>query len=306
MKSLMSTVIHAPSAPALATLRNLAVLALCLYFLTSGLTSWLEHMLLPAPESRPAVSETADGLQKLQGGSSQPPPDTEPVISRNIFGGDPRPKPDDERDEDVALEEIPLAKNLQNYSLVGTIVNDSGESYAIIKDSRKREQQLLQEGDTLESATIRRILRNNVIIQRDNQEQMLSIDYSARNLMQSSLDSTSRSSEAGASDTVYVDIDKEFIRKSLSDLQSFMKQAQIIPYMQDGDPAGYRLRSIRSGSAFDKLGLQNEDVILSLNGNRIESPDQLLRFRETLTNSDQATLHVLRNDKRVEIEYSLN
>jgi len=306
MKAALNKLWTAHSTTSIPYVRTLAVVALCVFFLTSAFTTWLEYWLLPEAVP-PLVARVKPKTPNLGDRETiDSPPSTEDILSRNIFGGDPRETAEKEQTDDMVLERIPLAKNLQNYVLVGTIVNENGENFAVITDKRKREQLLLQEGDRLEEARITRILRNNVIIQRDNQEQMLSIDYSARNLMQTKVSPAEQSAAEEAPDTMYVDIDKDFVQKSLSNLQGFMQQAQIVPYMQDGRPAGYQLKNIQPGSAFDKLGLQDGDVIVSLNGDRIESPNQLMAFREELTNTDQASLQILRNGNTVDIEYSLN
>lgn len=212
MSMVLSSLISPQPIPGATLVRNLATLALCLYFLASAVTGWMEHRLRPAAGSQIVASEPAASDTEVRQ-ADQAIPDFQIIVTRNIFGGEPEAlAPTEPEKKEIVLEEIPLAEKLESYSLVGTIFTDSGGNYAIIKDSRKQEQQLLQVGDRLKSAKISLILRNNVIIEKDNQEQVLSIDSIARDLMHKSLkplkgrktgpaDETAQTDRGGRADT---------------------------------------------------------------------------------------------------------
>lgn len=55
-----------------------------------------------------------------------------------------------------------------------------------------------------------------------------------------------------------------------------MMQVRIVPAFQDGKPQGFKLFSIRQGSVYEQLGLQNGDIIQRINGISLDSPQRAL------------------------------
>ena len=129
--------------------RNLLLIAVCIYLLLQGLLPWLEYRLEPRAslaENTPAVRRALD-TSRADSGNPGPGLDTDIIVERNIFGGDPRePEGGEKEEEDISLEKIPLAQNLQHLELIGTIVGSDRTNWAIIETKKKRRQELYTEG----------------------------------------------------------------------------------------------------------------------------------------------------------------
>ena len=62
----------------------------------------------------------------------------------------------------------------------------------------------------------------------------------------------------------------------LNNMSALSRAARIVPELKDGRAAGFRLFSVRPDGPFAMIGLQNGDVISSINGLEMNSPDQAL------------------------------
>src|SRR5262249_50687387 len=68
--------------------------------------------------------------------------------------------------------------------------------------------------------------------------------------------------------------------------------ARILPKYAEGQMVGVQVSSIKPGGVFEKMGLQDGDVITELNGVRIDSPEQSAKILLQLTSTDTFTLQV--------------
>jgi len=64
------------------------------------------------------------------------------------------------------------------------------------------------------------------------------------------------------------------------------RDARIVPAFKDGKPVGFKLFSVRPGSLYTKLGLQERDIIQRVNGITLDSPERSL---EAYAQLDTAT-----------------
>jgi type II secretory pathway component PulC len=102
-----------------------------------------------------------------------------------------------------------------------------------------------------------------------------------------------------------VTLDRDYVVSSLANVNDVMRSARILPYLENGDPIGFRLNAIRNNSFFDKLQLKNGDIILGADGEPVTSPQRLLQMAEQLKNQNQVSLKIRRGDKDLELEYNL-
>ena len=76
--------------------------------------------------------------------------------------------------------------------------------------------------------------------------------------------------------------------------------------MEGDKSTGMEIRGIRQGTLLTKLGMKNNDVLESVNGQPFSSPDAALGAYTTLRTADKFTLSVRRDGKSMEINYNLN
>jgi membrane-associated protease RseP (regulator of RpoE activity) len=77
----------------------------------------------------------------------------------------------------------------------------------------------------------------------------------------------------------------------------------IVPEMRDGTAIGFRIVRFAPGSFLAALGLVNGDVVISLNGQEMASPDSALRAYARFRTATHAWLIVERHGERIRIDY---
>ena len=78
------------------------------------------------------------------------------------------------------------------------------------------------------------------------------------------------------------------------------------PVFIDGKLHGYRVNPGRSGKAFYALGLHNGDLVLAINGTPLDDPARGNDIFNSLGNSDQAHVTVMRNGQQQEITLDMS
>jgi len=92
-------------------------------------------------------------------------------------------------------------------------------------------------------------------------------------------------------------VSRSEVDKALADFNNILTQARAVPNFENGVAAGYKLFQIVPGSIYDKLGLQNGDVITGLNGSPINDPGKAFEMISELKTSNHLELQVKKEGK---------
>jgi len=113
--------------------------------------------------------------------------------------------------------------------------------------------------------------------------------------------------EAGiqAGDENHWKITRPLLTAWLQKADCVARQARIIPHFANGRARGFKIFGIRRGSFFDAVGLHSGDVILSLNGHSLSSPDDLLTAYEAVKSVDRFELEVERRGQELRFVYQI-
>jgi type II secretory pathway component PulC len=100
-------------------------------------------------------------------------------------------------------------------------------------------------------------------------------------------------------------IQRSIVDKVLANQGSLMKAARVIPHEEDGRVVGVRLYGIRRTSLLGRLGIRNGDMLRTINGFDMTSPDSALEAYTTLRSADKLTLALKRKNKDMTIDYNI-
>ncbi len=106
------------------------------------------------------------------------------------------------------------------------------------------------------------------------------------------------------SDTNY-NVSRVLLDKVLSNQADLMRAARIIPYEENGKTVGVKVYGIRRASLLGKLGIQNGDVLRTINGFDLSSPDTALEAYTKLRETDQFSIAMVRRGQARTMEYSV-
>jgi hypothetical protein len=86
---------------------------------------------------------------------------------------------------------------------------------------------------------------------------------------------------------------------------SVMKSMRFVPAIKNGQPFAMKVYSIRPDSVWARLGLNNGDTIVSINGNSIATPDQALEAYAGLRDASEIAVEIVRRGKMVKQTYTV-
>ena len=91
----------------------------------------------------------------------------------------------------------------------------------------------------------------------------------------------------------------------LGSLPSLLRQAKAVPYISNGEPAGFRVVGIDKGSVFEELGLRQEDVIVAVNGVSVRNIQEALAAYNSFRSAEAVRLDLLRGGREVSLDFSI-
>jgi len=229
--------------------------------------------------------------------------DRQVILERNLFGAqvvDAPAPPDPEPDEPMEETRLPL-------KLLGTIASDDQRvASAAIESNQTRQHEVVKVGDTLTAhagVSVERIERGRVVLRNDGKREVLTLDEEALGRMASAPPPSSRRSARRSR------VARSTVRDRLEELTqdggprspaAIFSQARILPKYEDGSMVGIELSKIKPDSFYEKVGLQEGDIVTSLNGVPIDNPSASKQLLEAFTSADTLSAEVRRADGSME------
>jgi general secretion pathway protein C len=258
-------------------------------------------------------------------------PEYDTINERNIFGATEKAESLPVEDKTELIET--LEETTLQLALLGTIAGDSESARAIILDQKNKKQDIYRVGDSVQNAEIRQILRGKVILRHgENDEILTMVENSAkvqpktaalerqnRRSGRTARGRTSRGAEEEALRTPpeevsevaeeiveeVIPITREELQGTINDLNQLMTQVRIRPYFRQGKPQGLIVSQIQTDSIFEKLGLMNGDIIASVNGEQMSSPEEAFQLYNSLNSGSQVSIEITRRGQKKTLTYDI-
>jgi general secretion pathway protein C len=100
-------------------------------------------------------------------------------------------------------------------------------------------------------------------------------------------------------------VQRSLVDKVLENQAAIMRSARIVPHEQGGQVVGVKLYGIRRNSLLGRLGLQNGDLLRTINGFSMASPDSALEAYSKLRSANNLSLAVTRRGSPLNVEYQI-
>ncbi len=158
-------------------------------------------------------------------------------------------------------------------------------------------------GDKVSSATIKEIYADRVILERAGKLETLRMpkDNSGNLITSTPNTALSKQTMASGPGAVLSDIRKQILKNPTS----FGKFAIPVPVKENGVVKGYRLQPQGDRSLFDAVGLNPSDVIVAINGIKLNNPARGLKALRALQRAKSVNITVLRNGVEMPLQFDL-
>lgn len=100
-------------------------------------------------------------------------------------------------------------------------------------------------------------------------------------------------------------VQREELIETLDDRQRLVGQITLEPAVRDGYLTGFRVADVEEGSDLSKLGLQDDDVILSLNGVPASDPGTFMQAVNSMRGQHSFDLLIERDGQQLTYAYNL-
>lgn len=283
------------------TLTNLILIPIALYFTVQifyGITT-------AQLDSGSLLSKNRQATTPFQREANFPITFYKPIIERNLFKtrkGAVQPKA-------VDINVGSLEPTTLKLKLLGTVTGTQGSAYAVIQDEKDRQQNLFRVGDAIQDAILKAILREKVVLRVNGKDEILEIEKirsgSGRRRSSRSSRETRTGSSRNVPKTQRINLKRSLLDEAIANVGDLMKDVNIQPHFEDGRPAGLRLSRIKRQSIFRKMGLRRGDIIVGVDGQRIESVDDALALYDSLTSASNVKLEIKRKGQTRILDYNI-
>ena len=79
----------------------------------------------------------------------------------------------------------------------------------------------------------------------------------------------------------------------------------MVPAFERGRSVGFKLFSIRDGSLFKRIGMENGDVVVAINDLPMDTPDRALALLETLRTATSLKVSLRRRGKPMRLDLAI-
>lgn len=231
--------------------------------------------------------------------------DYQTIVDRNIFSklSGVLAKKGDINSEDLKATSMKIA-------LLGTIAGNNRSSAAIIEDTVKKTQGLYRQGDSIQGAVVKSILRGKVVLKIGDRDEVLTMEEPGSYVTGTASDISQAETVPVAAPSAPAAIERNItikrsdINESLKDLNGLISQASIQSHYTDGEADGLAVTGIKAGSIFRKMGLRNGDIVKGVNDNEIKSPEDLINIYNDLKSAPDISLQIMRRGQERSLNYS--
>ena len=261
------------------------LLTVSAYFLADTVDAMIGRSLEAAPTYTTPTERTPAALQPKHELS-----DYASILDRGLFGESKGP----------SSSPAAAAAASVSYKLIGTI---EGEQFsgAVLEDSSGqafyRINQKLPDG-----STIVKVVRDKVSIRRSDG---VTVDVEVVD------DTKIVAMQTGGGPGVKklangkFAVDQKEVLASTENMSQILTQARALPYQEQGKTVGFKISEIVPGSIYEKIGLQNGDVIQRVNSQDVDDPSKFFQLYQGLKNERSISIDLLRGGQPQTMTYEI-
>ena len=240
------------------------------------------------------------------------------ILALHLFGkADAQPKKPSARQEKV-INNAPETRLSINLTGIVAVSNNDKNGLAVIESQGQQVTYLVDDVVKGTRAKLAQVLPDRVILDVSGRFETLMLDgldftktVSMPVLAEREGD---RDFNQGPQDVEQIDATaNEEVKSSILETRDELLQdpgklfdyIRISQAMRDGELVGYRLSPGKDPALFKKMGLQNNDLAVSINGYQLTDMQQAMSAINELRNSTDANITIERDGEQIDVQFSL-
>jgi len=227
------------------------------------------------------------------------------ILERNLFGAQ---LAGESQVVEVSNEDIPLEATKLPLRLLGTAASSNeARSRAAVEDEKSRKHLVLAVGDRLTEAGLNRVKvsaieRTRIILDNAGKPEELALHEDDPNVQRPTPKRNPRQArrQTPADRQTLNDRLKAIGGDDGQGLSKILSSARIVPFYDDtGEMQGMKVDAIKSDSVFEKVGLQNGDIITEVNGIVIDRLEATSAIFDEFATADEISVAARRGSEAV-------
>lgn len=234
------------------------------------------------------------------------------ILGRNIFNSEGKLAPESNVEEvkgvrknlSLDFDSVPCTTGDLPVQINGTIyTGDPRKSFVILKDSKIPEADIYKPGDAIidhEDYEIYKVERGTLEVRKGDTKICVAISGYAKK------DSSADFSQSGApaktpGESKEFEFDAAFISQEIGPgYATILNCAKLIPEIDpSGKMQGFKMISIATSCLFDRIQIQNGDVLTEVNGISLKDAGQGFKLYQSLQEERTTTINILRNGEPI-------
>lgn len=314
---------------------TLVVLALCAFLLAKGTVALAADAVFGDLEAEADAGYVSPSIRRSALGSDAPSRDADPILKRNIFDSQTGPLDGSALDPSIPEDASPSYNAVidpnnppgacsSGPKLVGLVYwGKQGESSLVALRSGESVK-TFRVGDSVDGSEVALVRQDWVALRQSSgpcslrmfgegpalAEEAPRPNLAARVVTKSDSAGGISSDEYDKniqkiSDTKY-NVRRQLVDKLLTNRAEMMRTARVVPFEENGRVVGVKMYGIRASSLLGKIGMQNGDMLKTINGFDMTTPDGALEAYAKLRNAEQLTITLERGGSPLTMDYTIN
>jgi len=255
------------------------------------------------------LPEGEGGSREYQAGQLQmkAPLDQKLLLSTGLFGVEAqKPQP---TIQNKAPQKLPPSRLA--IKLMGTIVS-ADKPAAILSVGSKVEQKVFFVGQTIQPGVkLHAVEERAVVVDASGRMSRVNLLEDGNAGADNSFSGAGSSMGSGNRIAIHTSsgpvrqVSRSMVNQQTQDLSRLLTQARVTPHFVNGKSEGFVISSITPGSLYEKIGVQNGDVIRKVNGAVISGPAQAMAMFEGLKTKSSVSLQIQRAGRIQDLQYDI-
>ncbi len=229
------------------------------------------------------------------------------ILERNVFNHEGTLAPEAEiadkkfiKTANLDFEKVPCTEEKLPVELLGTIfTGDPKRSFVTFKDPKIQDADIYKSGDVIiehEDYEIHKVYRGSVELRKGDNKICLNVKGFANTNAVAAPAGVPTPFAAGPESIETFDFDSQYVQDQIGPgMSKILNDAKLIPEVEGGKTAGFKILAINPGSLFDRIKLQNGDLIADVNGVSLRDASQGFKLYEALQQEREVTIGIIRN-----------
>jgi len=226
------------------------------------------------------------------------------IIERNMFGSSMKPSLSGSAQ---SASDYTGAQTSLHLELLGTIADRQGQGYAIIEEKDRKKQSLFKVGDKVAGATVKEVRRNVVVLRVGAADEYLQMratpseplppggDAAAQQRPAPSVRSVPNAPQPGQQQSGPEHAAAREVRDMVAD-------GSVRPHFNAGKMEGFYINKLKDGSVLKRAGLEDGDIVQSVNDRKIENPNDVIWIQKIMSSpGEKVSVQVNRRGRQVSL-----